>query len=111
MKKIILALAAALLVITPAYAHDDRYEQRNNDDAVAAGIVGLIFGTVVGSIASDNNGYDRHRSYRYRDNYDNRNYRNYRDRRYEQPRYRENYCVREQMVDNFGRVYHRVICR
>lgn len=90
------------LIATPALGQEQHRD--NSDDAVAAGVIGIIVGTIIGSTIDNDRRYDRH----YR-RYDDRRY--YRDRYYDQPRYREHYCVREQVVDRYGRVRTIKTCR
>lgn len=105
MKKILTALIASSLLVTPALAHDrsyrsDRYRERDHTGEV---VVPLIIGTVLGAVISSS----RDRDYRAYDRYDGRGY-------YipSPPAVPEYYgCTVTREVDIRGNIYYSRVCR
>lgn len=99
MKLLLSCIAALVLTVSSAEAHGRRdyyhhhRHHRNNDAPL---IIGSLFGLLLldSVIKSQNGDYER-------DEYTH-------PRR---PRYYEHYCATEQVVDRYGNVYYRRICR
>lgn len=111
-KKMFIALAAlSVMVSTPTAAHErnDRERHEHREERVkphrhgSGGLLGLITGILVGSAVSevDPYYYPRYRSYPVSPYIPP--YEPYRVNEYP---YNQYYCVTEQQVDRYGRVYH-----
>lgn len=108
MKKITTAfIILTSLFASPVMADERDYhrERRGGSDWIAP----LIGGAIIGAIISGSN----HDKKRRRDNeYEDRRYDPYYDDSYTaRSRPREYYCVTEQFVDRYGRIYYRRSCQ
>jgi len=113
MKKFLLAIAAlGLLTPSATFARDrdgydnhrqhdreNHHRNRNNSGAIIGGLIGgIILGGIISSQSRSSDSYTSHyydkpRRYRYI------------------TRHREQYCVKEQIVDQYGDVYIRTTCQ